>query len=80
VKLLFFGDLAATGFGTVTADLGRALIEQGVDVRFVSQNEFGELPPPFDTRTLDADHVQLQQRGHRGRRDFVPPLLRGAIR
>jgi hypothetical protein len=25
VKLLFFGDLAATGFGTVTSDLGRAL-------------------------------------------------------
>jgi glycosyltransferase involved in cell wall biosynthesis len=41
VKLLFFGDLAPTGFGTVTMDLGRALLALGHDLRFVSQNEIG---------------------------------------
>jgi glycosyltransferase involved in cell wall biosynthesis len=51
MKLLFFGDLASTGFGTVTMDLGRALLDLGHDLRFVSQNEVGELPEPFDSRT-----------------------------
>ncbi len=32
-RILFFGDLAATGFGTVTMDLGRALLDRGEDVR-----------------------------------------------
>lgn len=53
MRLLFFGDVAATGFGTVTTDLGRALLDIGVDVRFVSQNEFADLPEPFSSRTLD---------------------------
>lgn len=52
MKLLFLGDLAGTGFGTVTMDLGRALIERGVDVRFMSMNEAAEdLPEPFRSRT-----------------------------
>ena len=37
-RILFFGDLAPTGFGTVTTDLGSALLALGEDVRFVSQN------------------------------------------
>lgn len=49
-RVLFFGDLAGTGFGTVTMDLGRALLDLGHDVRFVSQNELGELPEPFASR------------------------------
>ena len=52
-RLLMWGDLAATGFGTVTRDLGRALLDQGVDVRFISMNEDGhELEEPFASRTL----------------------------
>lgn len=51
-KIMFFGDLAPTGFGTVTMDLGRALLDLGHDVRFVSQNEAGELPEPFASRTF----------------------------
>lgn len=53
MKLLFFGDLAPTGFGTVTMDLGRELLNLGHDLRFVSQNEMGEeqLPEPFGSRT-----------------------------
>jgi glycosyltransferase involved in cell wall biosynthesis len=51
-RILFFGDAAATGFGTVTADLGRALLDMGHDVRFVSQNEIGDLPEPFGSRTF----------------------------
>ena len=51
-RLLFFGDLASTGFGTVTMDLGRGLLDLGIDVRFSSLNETGqELPEPFASRT-----------------------------
>lgn len=49
---MFLGDLAGTGFGTVTQDLGRALLALGHDVRFVSQNELGDLPEPFGSRTF----------------------------
>lgn len=53
MRLLVLGDTAGTGFGTVTADLGRALIERGLDVRFISINEQanGELTEPFLDRT-----------------------------
>lgn len=52
MKLLFFGDSAGTGFGTVTRDLGSALLGRGVDVRFVSLNEQAvELEEPFRGRT-----------------------------
>lgn len=51
MRLLFFGDLAATGFGSVTLDLGKALLDRGVDVRFISQNEIGALPEPYASRT-----------------------------
>lgn len=58
-RILFLGDLAATGFGTVTMDLGRAMIEQGEDVRFVSLNQMGDLPEPFASRTLQAQKSWL---------------------
>lgn len=51
-RIMFFGDLASTGFGTVTMDLGRALLALGHDVRFVSQNELDDLPEPFASRTF----------------------------
>lgn len=50
-RILFLGDLAGTGFGSVTMDLGRALLATH-DVRFVSQNELGDLPEPFASRTF----------------------------
>ena len=54
MRLLFLGDAAATGFGSVTRDLGRALLELGVDVRFVSQNDTGgTLEEPYRSRTVD---------------------------
>lgn len=52
--------MAATGFGTVTMDLGKALLDKGLDVRFVSQNDLvtaeGKitLPEPFASRTIDT--------------------------
>jgi glycosyltransferase involved in cell wall biosynthesis len=58
VRILFIGDAAATGFGTVTSDLGKALLALGEDVRFLSQNMAAGLPPePIGSRTytLDAD-------------------------
>lgn len=51
MKLLLIGDLATTGFGTVTMDLGLALLARKVDCRFLSLNEMGELPGPFEGRT-----------------------------
>lgn len=54
-RIQLFGDLAATGFGTVTSDLGKALLDRGEDVRFVSLNESqGELPEPFASRTFNV--------------------------
>ena len=54
MRLQFWGDLAGTGFGTVTRDLGRALLDLGHDVRFVSQNDTGELEEPFASRTFEV--------------------------
>ncbi|HKZ76187.1 MAG TPA: glycosyltransferase family 4 protein [Actinomycetota bacterium] len=54
-RILFFGDLASTGFGTVTMDLGRAMLELGHDLRFVSQNDLGDLPEPFLSRTFSVN-------------------------
>ena len=66
-RVLFFGDLAGTGFGTVTMDLGRELLAAGLDLRFTSQNEFDDLPEPFASRTYrvnDPDgHLHLAQVG-----------------
>jgi glycosyltransferase involved in cell wall biosynthesis len=56
---MFFGDLAPTGFGTVTMDLGRALLDLGHDVRFVSQNEVGDLEEPFASRTFAVNDPAL---------------------
>jgi glycosyltransferase involved in cell wall biosynthesis len=54
MRVIFIGDQAATGFGTVTMDLGRAMLNLGVDVRFVSQNPASDdLPEPFRSRTVD---------------------------
>lgn len=55
MRILFFGDLAPTGFGTVTQDLGRELLALGHDVRFVSQNDIGDLQEPFLSRTFAVD-------------------------
>lgn len=64
---MFLGDLAGTGFGTVTQDMGRALLDLGHDVRFVSQNELGDLPEPFGSRTFqvndEAGWMRLVERG-----------------
>lgn len=43
-RILLFGDQAGSGFGTVTRDLGMALLARGEDVRFVSVNEADEAP------------------------------------
>ena len=41
MRLLILGDAAGTGFGTVTRDLGAALLAEGADVRFMDMNEGG---------------------------------------
>ena len=52
MRLLFIGDAAATGFGTVTSDLGKGLLDLGEDVRFLSQNAGGfNIPEPLGSRT-----------------------------
>lgn len=59
-KILVLGDLAATGFGTVTMDLGRALIERGEEVRFCPLNDQnpGDLPEPFASRARLLGHEE----------------------
>lgn len=51
---MFLGDLSPSGFGTVTLGLGKALLDRGLDVRFISQNNFEHLPEPFASRTVDV--------------------------
>ena len=38
-RILFLGDTAGTGFGTVTRDLAAALVRRGEDVYILSMNE-----------------------------------------
>jgi glycosyltransferase involved in cell wall biosynthesis len=53
MRLLFLGDTAATGFGTVTYSLGSELVRLGVDCRFLSMNETEEqAPEPIGSRTI----------------------------
>ena len=62
MRLLFLGDLAQTGFGTATMGLGKALLDQGIDVRFCSLNEppfrgwWQELPEWLQDRTASFDN------------------------
>jgi glycosyltransferase involved in cell wall biosynthesis len=51
-RILVLGDLGTTGFGTVTIDLGQALLDLGVDVRFVSLNQSKDLPEAFKGRVI----------------------------
>lgn len=80
MKLLWLGDLAPTGFGTVTADTGKELIKLGIDARFVSQNELGDLPEPFDSRTLDMTTFTYDETGVTGVKDFLPHIIAGEDR
>lgn len=38
-RVLFLGDLAGTGFGSVTRDLSREMVKRGMDLRVISTNE-----------------------------------------
>jgi len=52
-RVLFLGDVAQSGFGTVTLDLGKRLLGLGLDVRFISQNDSGEpIPEPRSSVTM----------------------------
>jgi len=61
VRIQFWGDLAGTGFGTVTRDLGIALLNAGHDVRFVSQNDLENLEEPFLSRTFEVTPELVDQ-------------------
>lgn len=76
MKVLFVGDLAPTGFGSVTTDLGRALLARGLDVRFLSQNDVGaSLPEPFASRTADIAFYEYQTMGAQAGVSDVRSLL-----
>jgi glycosyltransferase involved in cell wall biosynthesis len=61
MKLLWFGDSADTGFGTVTWNVCTRLLAQGVDVRIFSDNVVGNpVPHPLGERTWDIAQVGLQ--------------------
>jgi glycosyltransferase involved in cell wall biosynthesis len=72
VRLLFIGDAAATGFGTVTFDLGKAMLDRGVDVRFLSMNIQSAPPPePIGSRTYPVQPTD--------RPDVILSILRGSL-
>ena len=73
MRILFFGDLAATGFGTVTQDLGSRLLALGDDVRFVSLNETPQLTEPFASRTLSVLSLETET----VEEGFIARLMRG---
>lgn len=88
VRILWVGDMSATGFGTVTEDLGRALLARGADVRFLSQNDLrGELPEPFASRTVEMAFLTVTgsetvEGGRLGRpvtdvAEWMPRLVKG---
>lgn len=88
MRIQFAGDLAGTGFGTVTRDLGLALIALGNDVRFVSQNDTGEdLEEPFASRTfrVTPDLVDIEVASKVGTNslalsvDGILKLIRGEL-
>lgn len=80
LRVLFVGDLAPTGFGSVTTDLGRALLAYGLDVRFISQNDLGrDLPEPFRSRTADIAFYDYDQSGVGGGVSGVRSLLGDVI-
>src|SRR5687767_7435591 len=78
MRILWLGDLAATGFGTVTSDTGRELIKMGIDVRFVSQYGYDKPAEPFASRTLDMSVFTYDEEGITGVQDIMPRLLMGA--
>lgn len=53
MRILFTGDAAQTGFGTVTWELGTRLLDLGHDVHFLSQNVRGQPPEPLGSRTYE---------------------------
>jgi glycosyltransferase involved in cell wall biosynthesis len=73
VRILFFGDMAATGFGSVTTDLGSRLVGLGEDVRFWSLNETPQLEEPFASRTLSVLSLEITV----DQPDFIGKLLKG---
>ncbi len=77
MRVLFFGDLAATGFGTVTNDLGRRLVDRGLDVRFVSQNDLPQLEEPFQSRTVNLLSLVNSAQGVTGANQGLASLLDG---
>jgi glycosyltransferase involved in cell wall biosynthesis len=61
-RVLFLGDVAQTGFGTVTLSLGRELLALGLDLRFCSLNEptpgsgwWSDLPEEIRSRTASLE-------------------------
>ncbi len=60
MKILWFGDSADTGFGTVTRNICTRLLAQGEDVRIFSDNVVGApIPAPLGERTWDIAQVGL---------------------
>ena len=72
-RVLFFGDVAHTGFGSVTVDLGTRLLAHH-DVRFISQNDTGEPPPDaLATRSYAVEAIHPAHAITSGFRDGWKP-------
>lgn len=71
------GDLAKTGFGTVTSDTCREFVKQGIDVRILSQNETDKLPEPFASRTLAPAVFDMGAEGIEEIHPYLRQILEG---
>lgn len=78
--------MAPSGFGTVTQDLGKALLSLGHDLRFMSQNDTGsDLTEPFLSRTttekslIQAIDPDTRQPGVAGASPVIPSLVNGTL-
>jgi len=68
-RVVMLGDVASTGFGSVTLDLGTRLLEHH-DVRFISQNDTGEPPPgALAARSYSVESIHPAQAIAQGFRD-----------
>ena len=63
MRLLIFGDSAGTGFGSVTRDLGSALLARGIDLRILSMNESAGVH--IDKGWPEALRERIVMLGHR---------------
>lgn len=76
MRVLFVGDVAATGFGTVTRNVVRRMLDAGEDVRLVSLNA-EDIPLPEFLASITLSVLSLEAAGED--EHFLSKLMRGEV-